>query len=417
MAIPAPNRLASKGLPPATAHHIIEKGLDDVGVRYDDRSMSPFKTEDDIDSAARPSDKERRRRPRPPPDEPAPPGPPALEPLYFSTRDLAIESQLAAWQAHVAPLVDVRLPNETSVDEGFSADHTAWNLGSMLIVQQHAPAHSYSRSARKLRSSPIDHWVIVLPRTGRAWTEVNDRVAESQPGKVEFRSLGHPFRGRATESESVMLYMPRDLFTEAAATLDAKNNSVLLGNSANLLTDYINGIEARLRTLTAEDLPTVIQATRDMILAGLSPSAGRAVEQQMNVALMERARRYVQRNLNSSALTPDALCRELGVSRTRLYQLFEPSGGVFHYIQKRRLLSAHAALSDPANRQRIIDIAESAGFSSAANFSRAFSSEFGYSPREARNVATPARLGHAVSSLGEQDKNRSFEEWLKMLGS
>ncbi|WP_287310305.1 helix-turn-helix domain-containing protein [Mesorhizobium sp.] len=316
----------------------------------------------------------------------------------------------------MAPLVDIRLPDGTSKDEGFSADHTAWNLGSMLLVQQYAPAHSYERSARKLRSSPIDHWIFVLPRTGRAWTEVNNRIAEGQPGKVEFRSLGHPFRGRATESESVILYMPRDLFTEAAATLDAKNNSVLLGNFANLLIDYVNGIEARLRTLTAEDLPHVIQATRDMILAGLSPSRGRGVEQQMNVALMERARRSVQRNLNSPDLTPDALCRELGVSRTRLYQLFEPSGGVLHYIQKRRLLSAHAALSDPANRQRIIDIAETVGFSSAANFSRAFSNEFGYSPREARNVAAPARLAHAVS-LAELDKNRSFEEWLKMLGS
>jgi AraC-like DNA-binding protein len=380
--------------------------------------MAPSRAEDQMDGeSARPVDEERRRRPRLPPDEPFPPAQPTLEPLYFSTRDLATDTQFAAWQAHVAPLVDVSLPHGISVDEGFSADHTAWNLGSMLFVQQHAPAHSYVRSASKLRSNPIDHWVVVLPRTGQAWTEVNEGVAESQPGKVEFRSLGHPFRGRATESKSVILYIPRDLFTDAAATLDAKNNSVLLGNFANLVIDYVNGIEARLRTLTADDIPSVIQATRDMILAGLFPSARRGVEQQLNIALMERARRYVQRNLNSPALTPDALCRELGVSRTRLYRLFEPSGGVLHYIQKRRLLSTHAALSDPANRQRIIDIAESAGFSSAANFSRAFSSEFGYSPREARNVATPARLGHAVSSLEQQDKNRSFEEWLRMLGS
>jgi AraC-like DNA-binding protein len=379
--------------------------------------MPPFKTEDEMGrgSAWSPA-KERRRRPRPPPEEPAPPAQPTLEPLCFSTRDLAIESQFAAWQAHVAPLVDVRLPDGSSMDEGFSADHTAWNLGGMLFVQQHAPAHSYARSASKLRSSPIDHWVVVLPRTGRMWTEVDERVAEGQPGKVEFRSLGHPFRGRATECKSVILYMPRDLFTGAAATLDAKNNSVLSGNFANLLIDYVNGVEARLRSLTAEELPSVIQATRDMVLASLSPSAGRAVEQQMSVALMERARRYVQGNLNSPALTPDTLCRELGVSRTRLYQLFEPSGGVLHYIQKRRLLSAHAALSDPANRQRIIDIAEAVGFSSAANFSRAFSSEFGYSPREARNIAAPASLALAVSVAG-QDKIRSFEEWLKMLGS
>jgi AraC-like DNA-binding protein len=362
-------------------------------------------------------DRERRRWPRELQKEVGLSLSPTLEPLSFSTRDVAPEHQFAAWQAHVAPLVEVKLPDGVTLNDGFAADHTAWNLGSMLIVQQHTAGHSYVRSAAKLRSSSIDHWYIVLPRTGRSWTEVNGSVAESQPGRVEFRSLGHPFRGRMTESDSLILYLPRDLFADAAA-LDAKNNSILSGNLANLLTDFVNGIETRLRSLTTDDVPRVVHATRDTILASLSPSAERAaaVEQLANVALMERARRYIQRNLGSSDLTADALCRELGVSRTRLYQLYEPSGGVLHYIQRRRLLSAHAALSDPANRQRIVDIAEAVGFSSAANFSRAFSNEFGYSPREARNATAPASHAYAIS-LAEREQTPSFEGWLKMLGS
>jgi AraC-like DNA-binding protein len=366
------------------------------------------------------SDRERRRWPREaqPQSEVAPPDVPVLEPLPFSTRELAPEHQFAAWQTHVASLVEIKLPDGASFEDGFPADHIAWNLGSMLMVQQRAPAHSYARSSAKLRSSSIDHWCVVLPRAGRSWTEVNGRVAESQPGKVELRSLGHPFRGRMTESDCLILYLPRDLFADSAAILDAKNNSILSGNFATLLTDYLNGIETRLRSLTAEDLPRVVHATRDMILASLSPSAQRteAVEQRTNVALMERARRYIQSNLGSADLTPDALCRELGVSRTRLYQLYEPSGGVLHYIQKRRLLSAHAALSDPADSRRIVDIAEAVGFSSAANFSRAFSKEFGYSPREARN-APPWSRPVPSNSFADHERLDSFESWLKALGS
>jgi AraC-like DNA-binding protein len=78
------------------------------------------------------------------------------------------------------------------------------------------------------------------------------------------------------------------------------------------------------------------------------------------------------------------------------------------------LLAAHAALSDPKDSRRIIDIAEAVGFNSAANFSRAFSKEFGYSPREARN-ASP-RLAHSVG-LPERNVSSSFEDWLKMLGN
>lgn len=362
--------------------------------------------------------RERRRWPRDDRQQTASPGPPALEPLVFSTRELEPRQQFAAWQAHVAALVDVKLPDNKSIDDGFPADHTAWNLGRMLIVQQTVPGHSYVRSAAKLRSSSIDHWNVVLPRTGRAWTEVDGRVVEAPPGGVQIRSLGYPFRGRATDSESLCLYLPRDLFSDATAPFDAKNNSVLSENFANLLISYVNGIEARLRNLAADDLPRVVQASRDIIIAGLSSPAEHdaAFEHLTGVALMERARRYIQTHLDAPDLTPDVMCRALGVSRSRLYQLFEPSGGVAHYIQRRRLLAAHAALSDPVDIRRIIDIAEAVGFNSSANFSRAFSKEFGYSPREARNAEAWLRPVHS-NSLAEHEKAGSFEDWLKALGS
>ncbi|MEJ6782740.1 helix-turn-helix domain-containing protein [Aminobacter sp. Piv2-1] len=369
---------------------------------------------------APPLDGDRRRWPRDVQrdDEAAPSLAPVLEPLSFSTRELASEDQFAAWQAHMSPLVEVRLPDDRSPDDGFPADHIAWNLIGMLIVQQCAPAHSYVRSAAKLRSSSIDHWHLVLRHSGQSWTEVDGRVAECAPERLEIRSLGHPFRGRTTDSRSLVLYLPRDLFSDAAATLDAQNNSILSGNLANLLVDYVNSIEARLRSLTAEDLPRIVHATRSMIVACLAPPAehAAAAEQLAGVALIERARRYVHHNLHAANLTPDSMCRALGVSRTRLYQLFEPSGGVLHYIQGRRLMAAHVALSDPTDSRRIVAIGEAVGFSSAANFSRAFSKEFGYSPRECRNAALLPPAAHPVSPA-RHEKASSFEEWLKALGS
>jgi AraC-like DNA-binding protein len=351
-------------------------------------------------------------------NEAAPSLAPALVPLLFSTLELAPEDQFAAWQAHMAPLVEVNLPDDKSLEDGFPAAHTTWNLGGMLIVQQRAPAHSYVRSAAKLRSSSIDHWYIAVPHTGRSWTEVDRRVAENPPGNLEIRSLGYPFRGRTTESESLFVYLPRDLFADATTSLDARNNSILSGNFADLLLDYLNSVEARLRSLTVDDLPRIVHATRSMIIACLSPPAehAAATEQLASVALMERARRYVHNNLDAAHLTPDSMCRALGVSRSRLYQLFEPSGGVLHYIQSRRLLAAHVALSDPVDSRRIVTIAEAVGFSSAANFSRAFSKEFGYSPREVRNSVVLPRPFYSVSPA-EHEKTPSFEGWLKALGS
>lgn len=383
--------------------------------------MEPPKDQNDTSEEGKTLERERRRWPRQHlPDEEKPRAKilPALAPLTFSTREFAPKDQFGAWQTLVAPLVDAVLPQGAISDDGFPAEHRAWNLGSMLVVQQQVPAHSYIRSDARLRSSSIDHWYILLQRSGQTWTEVDGRVVANQPGRMEFRSLGHAFRGRMTESRSLLLYLPRDLFDHASAAMDAKNNSILSGNMVDLLIEYINGIEARLDTFTETDLPRIVQATRDMVVACLLPAKDQNVvaEQLAGVALMERARRYVQRNLNAAELTSDSMSRALGISRTRLYQLFEPNGGVNHYIQRRRLLAAHAALSDPDETRRIIDIAESVGFSSAANFSRAFTKEFGYSPREARNAFEVSQLSHSVAAAGH-DGASSFEDWLKMLGN
>lgn len=363
---------------------------------------------------------ERRRWPRHPGPamEGSLPLAPALEPLRFSTRDLAPADQFAAWQTYLAPLIDIELPEGVLPEAGFPADHTAWNLGSMLIIQQHAPSHSYTRSAAKLRSNSLDHWHIVLLRTGRTWTEVDGHVSEGAPGKVEVRSLGHPFRGRSTDCQSLAFYLPRELFSDATPIADVNNNTSLKGTYTKFLIEYIDSIEARLSSLAAADLPQVVRTTRDMILTCLSASVEQSgpAETQGNLALMERVRRFVRNNLNSPDLTSDILCRELGISRTRLYKLFEPSGGVHHYIQKRRLLSAHASLSNSANREQIGEIASSVGFTSAAHFSRAFSNEFGYSPRTARTIAIPPYFDLALAVIGVSDSAHSFDAWLKSLG-
>ncbi len=342
---------------------------------------------------------------------------PILKPILFSTRDLEPRAQFAAWQAYIAPLVDIRLPDNISVEAGFLAEHAAWNLGGMLITQQRTPPHSYLRSQAKVKANLVDHWHISVLHSGRTWTEVDGLVSEGGSGKVELRSLGYPFRGRSTEAETLSLILPRTLLSDSPASTDVKNNVALSGTLTKLLIEYLDIIENNLVNFAAVDLPHVVQTLRDMILASVSSWAAQSAgtEQHSILTLTERIRRFVESNLTSNDLTVDHICRELGISRTKLYQVFEQEGGVHHYIQRRRLLSAHAALSDPANREQIVDIAFAIGFSSAAHFSRAFSKEFGYSPREARNLSSPHYSGQ-VQPLTPVDGAQSFETWLRMLG-
>lgn len=360
---------------------------------------------------------ERRRWPREPDqrNDVAALTPPALTPLRFSTASLEPAEQFAIWRSHLEPIVEVGLPDGVTPQDGFAAEHTAWNLGKMLLVRQRTDAYRYTRSAEKLRSSSIDHWYIGIPHKGNAWTEVDGHVVESRRDTVTFRSLGHPYRGRATESEVTLLYMPYDLFADHAGMLVAANNSVFSGNYATLLIDYIGSVETRLPTLVASDLAKIVLTIRDMLvtcLAEAAPGRQNGVN-PLTLSMMERVHHYIHSNLGTQDLNPDSISRAVGISRTRLYQLFEASGGVLNYIRRKRLQDAYAALSDPINNQRILDIAQEAGFDVAANFTRAFIHEFGLSPSEARKAA----IGQLPTNIhGDQSPTPTFEKWLRELG-
>lgn len=340
---------------------------------------------------------------------------PRLVPLRFETEGLPPERQFPAWQEHMSVLQDTRLPDNVDPEDGFVARQAVWNLGGMLFLQQTVPAFRYERSPDMVRFSPIDHWQITFLRSGRTWTGVDGRVAQNEPGMLEFRSLGQPFSGRALAIESVSLIVPVDLFADGGGLPAACNNVVLGGHRVRLLIDHLSSVEANLDRFTQDDLPRIRSRIRAMVVDAVTPLVhrDRDNEQISQIGLMTRARRFILGHLASPDLTPDALARQLAISRTRLYELFETSGGVANYIRRRRLAAAHAMLADPTDTRKVGTVALAVGFDSAANFSRAFTQQFGYSPSNVRKRIS----GDDAHPVGQTDKGpqATFESLLRTL--
>lgn len=338
-----------------------------------------------------------------------------LAPLVFTTEQLDPSAQFSAWQQHMAPLYDVRLPEGVRDRDGFAVSQKVWNLRGMLLIEQSAPPFSYERTAEKVRFSPIDHWQVSFLRDGRSWTSVDGRVAENEPGMINIRSFGYPFRGRALATEAVLLIIPVDQFAGLGGMPEACNNSTLGGYRAKLLIDFVSTIQAGLDRITAEDLPELRDALRQLVFDTIVPLVRErdASDHGASLGLMSRARRFIQKNLMSRDLTPDALSRELAISRTHLYQLFEGSGGVLSYIRQKRLLAAHEMLADASENRKVSDIAQLLGFETAANFTRAFTQHFGYSPTNVRK--TLPRSDSVGDSQPDANRSVAFANLLRTL--
>lgn len=303
--------------------------------------------------------------------------------VRFTTRHLSRTDQFDAWRSYNAAVVDLDCADRQS---GFCAEHTSWDLGSLVFTRATMPA--VSRSWRHVRDQSLDHWCLVLATPEDADGTANTAATE----QLTFRSLARPFEGAGVDSTVLTLFMPRDLFGDVAPALDDAADGTPAGALAALLADFLMALDRRLPTARDDDLPGMAAAVRGVVTACLAPSPAtvEAARDPLATCILDRARTIIRANLGLPSFGPKQLGRELGVSRSGLYRIFDPLGGVAAYIQYERLHEAHARLLDPRDPRPIVDIARSVGMLDASGFSRAFKRMFGCTPREARAIGQSA---------------------------
>ncbi len=153
----------------------------------------------------------------------------------------------------------------------------------------------------------------------------------------------------------------------------------------HLYTSYLDF----LRTVELEEPAAVAAGNAALELLGaVLGSVVAPTRSTLREGLRAQVRAYVESHLSDPDLRPAAIAAANAVSVRALYALFEEEeDSVCAYIRRRRLARAHDDLTRPDASIPVTDVAYRWGFSDAAHFARAFTSQFGYPPREARRMA------------------------------
>ncbi len=314
----------------------------------------------------------------------------------FSTHDLPGPLQFDAWREQCRDIVEML--EDCAMARGYGASHRVWRLGGMALSQVHAPAAAFRRTATQIRRDSLDHWVVGLARRGRQGFRTETRTTLAEPGIPFIFSLHEPFEGRRDDGEWLALFIARDMFPDLAPRIDAGGPRVLDTPLGAILGGVIDTLATQLPHMPERDLSRAVEALRAVLRACL-PKDGEAGEgggEMLEQARLARIKGLIRANLRSPTLGPRRLCALGGISRSQLYRLFEPLGGVARHIQAERLRAAHRALSDPEERRDILRVAEQFGFYDASAFSRAFRREFGATPSEIRRAAEAGLRGAPV---------------------
>lgn len=100
----------------------------------------------------------------------------------------------------------------------------------------------------------------------------------------------------------------------------------------------------------------------------------------------------IDSRLAERSLDGGALSRAAHLSRSTLYRLLAPFGGIGPFIIRRRLEAVRQILATPGHRETLSELAERVGFASASHLSRAFLTQFGMRPGAFRRASRGAKV-------------------------
>jgi AraC-like DNA-binding protein len=332
----------------------------------------------------------------------------------LTTHSLPASEQFGAWHAWYASVFDLS-PHRPEA-EGFRARTAAWTLDGFGFSRVATPPLCLSRTKTLIRHNPVDHWCISVSKKSATTLEVGEDVLEIGPGTPFVISLGEETHMERAD-DRIQLYLTRDDFQAIAPVLDGARGAALDSPEGRLLADYLVLLGRNIPNLPAGDGPKLARAIEAMVGACLAPSADRLADasSHIDLTLMERVRQVVAKNLRSPSLSPEKLCREAATSRSQLYRLLEPEGGVAHYILRRRLSESFSLLCDASSHLPIGKVAEILCFADGSSFSRAFRREFGMSPSDVRAGAVGGSPPTVPSKKAAGPGLRSFSDCLRRL--
>ncbi|KQP42449.1 hypothetical protein ASF49_00905 [Methylobacterium sp. Leaf104] len=250
----------------------------------------------------------------------------------------------------------------------------------------------FHRPAQKLGYDGLDAIVLQHVETGDIIGNFDGREVRTGAGSVYAIDFSRPTIIRDAQGiprqRRNFVAMPRAFARRWFGPLDRIHGLVIPPDVAAPYTTHLLRMRERLPRLTALDAETMAQ-TATLMAQAVTAALGHGTSLSDPARLYQKARLYIEANLGNPDLSAAEVARRIGASRSKLFAMFQPVGGVECFIRTARLERIREALGAPAQPHPIAVLAEEAGFRSAAQLSRVFRQHYGMTPSQFSASADP----------------------------
>jgi len=304
--------------------------------------------------------------------------------LRYSTDDLPPEARYSTWYLRDWPRSEPIF--RTVPTEPFNTRWESAQLGQVMFIYTEISGMRWQRRRQDIRISDFDPIIVNMMIEGEAQGDMDGRAFHETAGTFHFHDVSRPSLHSSTASLTYSLVIPRPVAEAWFAPVQDLHGLVVGGAAARSLFACAAHVREMLPRLDLSETGRLGGLFLDLLLLALLDHrplpANRLSPEEV---LRRKASEAIDRRMGQE-IPIGELCRDLGVSRSRLFAAFQGDGGVQSYITGQRLDRARTALADLEPVEAISNIALRLGFGDATNLSRSFRKRYGMSPSQYRKL-------------------------------
>jgi AraC-like DNA-binding protein len=326
--------------------------------------------------------------------------------LRFSSDTFALKDRFEAYRDLYAGGTEV-----TRLGADFAAQFEARPLGELVIFERWLNDVAHERSAQRIRQDGFEHFVMQLNLSGVLVVETADGAAAVRPGEIIILDTGRPYGNRCGNAHVLTFSVARYVVERAYLGGQDLHGRILGAERGALLADFMASLTRNARTLSADAVNGMVGIFSELLTITLRPDDGTASAEARGK--LKLAQELIEEGLSRHDLDPAVIAAKAGISRSRLYEMFKPHGGVASYIRRRRVHRFRALLSQRRDMRSIAELAFACGFASESHASRTFREVFAMPPGQfRRRQGGPALLPTVMAVVPGHD---GFAPWVSSL--
>lgn len=329
---------------------------------------------------------------------------------FFDTRDGPGHAAMAAWSEAMGVMFDVRVASASH--DGFRGRTGGYAFGDLLVGQSRSRAQAFGRSRYRTARDGLSHYLVQFYPEGACGPRDATSDTWTRPGDLLIVDLAQPLDTAATDYKNLNLVIPRRVLAPLLRAPDDVHLKVVRREAplVSLLRGHLEMLAGLAPSLTPAQAALLVEPTAALAAAAINGDLDEASRPAAGQSLLEQICRAIESRLADPGLHVAGTAAAFGISKRKLYYLFEPLGGFSAYVQQRRLRAVHDRLVDPRHRHETIGaIAGAFGFGHRSSFVTAFRNLYGMTPRELRDLA--AKSGASAVSGEPQD----WRQWIMTL--